>query len=278
MLEDYRTNSERLEILGKYSAVVSHSDWITAEYRRHGINCRQIRFFANREPVSADSETHEAAPTWRLLMMGRMASIKGGSVLLDAIPRIAANLDRPVSLLFVGDGSVREAWERQAASVSKSTGVDIRFAGWLSGPERRAALESANLLLIPSLWPEPYGMIGLEAAQYGVPAVGFALGGIPDWLKDGVNGCLAPGNPPTANGLADAVVRCLTSTDQYFRMRREARAAALAMTIDRHYADLREVFEQVRMKPLKNDARSTACQSEAEHGDVVVPQASRVDL
>jgi hypothetical protein len=47
-----------------------------------------------------------------------------------------------------------------------------------------------------------------------VPALAFALGGIPEWLEEGVNGCLAPGDPPTVDGLSDAIVRCLRSLQQ----------------------------------------------------------------
>lgn len=40
-------------------------------------------------------------------------------------------------------------------------------------------MERCGHLVIPNLWPEPFGLVGLEAAQYGVPAVSFAVGGIP---------------------------------------------------------------------------------------------------
>ena len=252
LLEDYQTNAKRLETLAGYSAVISHSDWITAEYKRHGIACRQVRFFANSEPAAAIPEARGATSAWRFLMMGRMAGNKGGDVLLDAMPLIAEKLDRPVSLLFAGDGPSRPTWEKRAAEVRKATGIEIGFAGWLSGTERTRALETADVLMLPSLWPEPYGMIGLEAGQYGVPAVAFAVGGIPDWLKEGVNGCLASGDRPSAAGFANAVVRCLADAARYRTMRKQARETALQMTIDRHYEDLKEVFDEVRNHKAAN--------------------------
>ena len=72
-----------------------------------------------------------------------------------------------------------------------------------------AQMRESRLLVVPSVWPEPFGSVGMAAARYGVPAAAFAVGGIPQWLHDGVNGHLASATPPTSASLADAVIRCL---------------------------------------------------------------------
>src|SRR5947207_14197024 len=43
-----------------------------------------------------------------------------------------------------------------------------------------------------SVWPEPFGMVGIEAMRYGLPVVAFDAGGIKEWLLDGRNGYLVP--------------------------------------------------------------------------------------
>ena len=48
----------------------------------------------------------------------------------------------------------------------------------------------AVLVAVPSLWPEPFGLVGLDAAALGRPAIAFDVGGIGEWLTDGVNGKL----------------------------------------------------------------------------------------
>jgi glycosyltransferase involved in cell wall biosynthesis len=104
--------------------------------------------------------------------------------------------------------------------------------------------------VVPSVWPEPFGLVGPEAAAYGVPAAAYAVGGIPDWLQDGVNGHLAPGNPPMAAGLADAIVNCLGDPAHYEQLRRGALAAAQTSdTVARHAAAVAEVLGAVARRP-----------------------------
>ena len=79
----------------------------------------------------------------------------------------------------------------------------------------------------------------------GLPAVAFDVGGISEWLHDGVNGFLASGNPPTAAGLATAIAKCLSDPFRYQQLRRGARAEAMKFSIERHIQGLLEVFEKV---------------------------------
>jgi len=184
--------------------------------------------------------------TARLLFLGRMDVLKGGLILLDCLPTVAAALDRPIELTFGGDGPARELWSRRAQAISaKDARVTTVFEGWL-GPERIAQLQAASdLLVMPSLWPEPFGRVGLESGFRGLPTAAFAVGGIPDWLHDGVNGHMAPGNPATPDGLAQAIVKCLGKPAEYQRLRRGALAVAKRFNLHNHMAQLYELFDQV---------------------------------
>jgi glycosyltransferase involved in cell wall biosynthesis len=50
----------------------------------------------------------------------------------------------------------------------------------------------ADLVIVPSRWQEPFGLIGVEAFAHGKPVIGFDVGGISEWLHDGENGFLIP--------------------------------------------------------------------------------------
>jgi glycosyltransferase involved in cell wall biosynthesis len=63
--------------------------------------------------------------------------------------------------------------------------------------------------VFPSLWPEPYGLAGLEALAAGLPIAAFGSGAVGEWLRDGIDGALAPADPPSPAGLAQAIVKCV---------------------------------------------------------------------
>jgi len=99
--------------------------------------------------------------------------------------------------------------------------------------------------VVPSLWPEPFGLVGIEAGHLGVPAVGYAVGGIPDWLIAGVSGELAPGDPPSPRGLADAIVRALSNHDHYNRLCAGARQTAELFSVDQHVNHLEAILSRI---------------------------------
>jgi glycosyltransferase involved in cell wall biosynthesis len=111
-------------------------------------------------------------------------------------------------VVIAGDGPDRARCETLGARV-RSADIAIEFAGWLDPASRAAALSKAAVFVMPSVWPEPYGLSGLEAVVAGVPVAAFDVGAIDEWLGAG-HGALAPGDPPTSHGLAQAIVACLS--------------------------------------------------------------------
>jgi glycosyltransferase involved in cell wall biosynthesis len=245
MWTDYRTNRTRLERAKRYGAVLTHSGAVARKFREHGVACRQIRFFIDQSDAEC-SVKWIPGDRWRLLMLSRMVRGKGGDVLLDALPRVVAQLKRPLHVVFAGDGAERSRWMQKALHLNVSTKeCTIDFPGWVSPAERAALLKQTDLLVVPSVWPEPFGLVGLEAALFGVPSVAFSVGGIPDWLSDGVNGSIVEEGVIDADGLARAIVRCLSDRAAYTVMRGRARSVAESYSIANHYAELIEALELV---------------------------------
>jgi glycosyltransferase involved in cell wall biosynthesis len=122
--------------------------------------------------------------------------------------------------------------------------VEVRFAGWLASAQKTEAMRQADLLAVPSLWPEPFGLVGIEAGCFALPAVGYATGGIPDWLIGGRTGEIAPGDPPTIHGLADALVRALGDRDHYAELCRGAWELSCGFSLERHLAKLEPILRE----------------------------------
>jgi len=248
MLHQYRLHSLRLAVIRKCAAVVTHSEHMRDEYVRNGIPADRVFSFPFYVTESASEEIAArplaACPT--LLFLGRMEAAKGGNVLLDALPRVRTALDRPLRVVFAGDGRERPRWEARAASLqARDPGLRIEFTGWVEASRRSALFQESDLLVVPSIWPEPFGQVGPEAGLYGVPVAAFAVGGTPSWLTDGVNGLLAAGDPPTAVGLAESIVGCLADPATHQRLRTGAVRLAGRFTWDNHYSPLMAVLTQV---------------------------------
>jgi len=163
------------------------------------------------------------------------------------LPKVVAKLQRPVDITFAGDGAQKAEWEERAAALQRREPmINVEFTGWLQQEELQRLYSQTDLVVMPSLWPEPFGLVGSEAGLHGVPVAAFAVGGIPDWLQTGVNGHLASGSPPTVTGLADAIVDCLRDHETHARLREGARRAWSARTFEQHVSSLLAVFEGVQ--------------------------------
>jgi glycosyltransferase involved in cell wall biosynthesis len=244
MVRWYRQQSARLALLRRYDAIVTHTNHMCEELTRHGLTPRRVGFPTQSTGPRVDRP--ENPETWRLLFAGRMDRLKGGQVLLRALSGVKAGLDRALHVTCAGDGPERARWERLAADVERATvDVKIEFVGWVDPDRLTVLMAEADLLVVPSLWPEPFGAVGPMAGTRGLPAAAFDVGGISQWLVDGKNGALAPGHPPTAGGLADAILRCLSDAQVHKRLRAGAFEIAGRFRMDIHLAAVLEVLEEV---------------------------------
>ena len=232
----YRWASEQNRMFAGYASIVTASTHVRAEYLRNGAPADRVHAIPLFPTISGEP----AAPPreFRVLFLGRMTPIKGGDLLVRAVADASARLGRPIPLTMAGDGPERAAWERLAARL----GVDAAFTGWVDDDGRAELFRAASLLAVPSAWPEPFGLVGLEAGVFGVPSVAFDVGGIRDWLEPGVNGWLVPGALPSAHALADALLHAARNPDLLARMRVGARRTAERMSPGAHVQALERVL------------------------------------
>jgi glycosyltransferase involved in cell wall biosynthesis len=243
MWQLYRKERQHLATLQKQNAVITHSAHMQHELAVHGVIADVIPFAVTAVETGGDPNVTKSAD---ILFAGRMDHLKGGLLLLDAVQLIRRRLNRPLRVIFAGDGPDRQRWESRALTIaSDDADVAIVFTGWCDETRLGSLMRESRLLVVPSVWPEPFGSVGMAAAGHGVPAAAFAVGGIPQWLHDSVNGHLAPGSPPTAAGLADAVVRCLEEPRHYEELSLGARRIAATFTMEDHLPELIRVLSRV---------------------------------
>jgi glycosyltransferase involved in cell wall biosynthesis len=260
MVREFRRQSQRLELLSRYKALLVYSAHLQREFARHGLQTACIG--PPIEPPAAtsrDRDERSIGTGCRLLFVGRMDPLKGGGYLVDALPHVAAALSRPIHVTFAGDGPSRRAWEAKAAGVvARAPHLRVKFTGWLDRDGIGGLMQRADLLVVPSVWPEPLGLVGFEAARAHLPVAAFAVGGIPDWLHPGVNGFLAPADPPTPRGLAAAIIACVKDVGTHARLREGAGAVAAASTFDHHMDALMRVLEKSAGIPCSHEMAEVA--------------------
>lgn len=247
MIAEYQRQSARLDNLSHCHAIVTLSEHMRREYLKHGFSEERVHCLP---PVDAMHPGHAPGPLpkgtlpivdvtaglspRRLAFIGRMDRLKGCRLLIDALPAIQSRLKGRLVLTIAGDGSDLDRCREAAHGIVSSTsGIDIVFLGWVPHSRCEELLASTDALVVPSLWPEPFGLVGPEAIRRGVPVAAFSVGAIPEWLEDGRTGALAPADPPTAEGLTIAVVRCLTSPAIRRGVREQARQD-LGYSIQQH--------------------------------------------
>ena len=248
----YRWARQQQRLLPRYASVVVASDHMAEEFARHGSPRDRIAMLPLFPSLTASAPSH--APENGVLFLGRMTDLKGGDLLIRAVSRAAGALKRSIPLVMAGDGPQRGAWERLASAEH----VDAEFTGWLDPDRRIDALRRAWLLAVPSVWPEPFGLVGLEAAAMGVPAVAFDTGGIRQWLRHEVSGLLVP---PAGRhvALAAALARLLDDRRLRDRLGLGALAAARDMSLAAHTDALEQVLQdaarRVRLPRQESVAR-----------------------
>jgi glycosyltransferase involved in cell wall biosynthesis len=242
LARDFRRQTERRDLLHRYERIVTLSAHMRREYLRHGLDAERVhhlpQYVPSLEPGAVGQTTRHPEGAVRLVFLGRLDRLKGCAVAIESLPQVERRLERPVTLTIAGDGPDRARCEQRAAEAS-SDRIRVEFRGWVAPQEAASLLTSADALVFPSLWPEPYGLSGIEALAAGVPVAAFASGAVPEWLREGIDGALAPADPPTAAGFAEALVRCVHLgrpapwSEAVVADRRRQHALALAAVLER---------------------------------------------
>jgi glycosyltransferase involved in cell wall biosynthesis len=198
--------------------------------------------FASQPAESAESPVPADG---RVAFLGRMTRLKGGDLLIRAVHDAAQRLGAPVPLLMMGDGPQRMEWESLAARLE----VPCTFSGWVSGRRRWELLRRCSVAALPSIWPEPFGLVGLEAGAVGVPTIAADVGGVREWLRDGTNGILVPA-PASPASFGAALARLLSDPTAQRRLRAGATRMASEMTVARHVDRLEPVLRAVDRRAM----------------------------
>lgn len=153
-------------------AVVGISDYILRVHREHGYfpNALPCVISNGIDPAVNGNVRSPRAPAypWRIGYIGRLHPIKGVGDFIDALKKLPSGA-------YIGKvaGSGNHTYEKQLKA--RARGHPIEFLGWIPTEE---FFSQIDLLVIPSLYSEPQGLVLLEAARAGVLAIYSKRGGL----------------------------------------------------------------------------------------------------
>lgn len=165
--------------------------------------------------------------TKELIFVGRLVSDKGADLLLEAMALLKS---RP-RLTIAGDGPERASLEKQAADLQLQ--AQVEFVGSQTSEELAKLLRQHRILVVPSRWREPFGIVALEGIAAGCVVVGSAEGG----LAEAIGPCGLTFPNGDASALANALSRLLEDPAECDRLRQNA-PTHLAGFTPRHVAGL----------------------------------------
>lgn len=234
------------------ATVIANSRYVASQYREaadadkmHVVYNGVAEIpFVERSKESGEIHTNETSISsrserpWRIGLIGRIAAMKGQTDFLRAaaaISRIQPNAKFVIcgAPMFT-PGSYVEEVERLAQ------GLPVEFAGWRE--DVGVVLADLDLLVAPSTAAEATTRVILEAFSAGVPVVAYAVGGIPEIVRDGDNGFLVPECEPGA--LARKVLE-VVRMDLSGVAKRARCDWARRFTIGRYQREMTELMERV---------------------------------
>lgn len=139
----------------------------------------------------------------RVLYIGRLTDVKGVTYLIGAMHRISE-----AELVIAGDGQKRASLE----ALSREKEMPVQFVGWIDADQKRELLQACDVVVIPSVVladgrTEGTPVVCLEAMAAGKAIIASRVGGIPELIRDGVNGFLV--EPASVEALRQTLERVL---------------------------------------------------------------------
>ncbi len=193
--EVYRKRREAfVSAMNRLQMVIGMSRRVTDILVNHGVEAtrtKTVHLVLEDFDSIRRKEPRTPMPPLRLGLLNKATLMKGAGLLRDVLAGFSRD---QVRLLVFGT--------QNTAGQSLLRPLLDSGVAELCGPYRREELDSVmaqiDVGLVPSIWEEAYGYVGPELLAAGVPLLASRIGGMPDYVEDGVNGFLLPADNPEA--------------------------------------------------------------------------------
>lgn len=174
-----------------------------------------------------------------LLFVGRISRSKRPDLAIRAAH--AAGLPLKIAAKVNGNAEDRAYWTETMEPLLATHGDHVEMLGEIGDAEKPALMAGARAVLFPADWPEPFGLVAIEAMAVGTPVIALPNGALPEIVEDGRSGFLVSS--------LEEMIAAIRSTDALDR--RECREVVRErFTVERMTDDYEHLFERLASRRL----------------------------
>ncbi len=226
----------RLEAYCKFKKLLVTSHYMKNELLKHGFKNGQITILPYPVESLELKEDSLNCDDNIVLFVGRIDRYKGVDVLLKTLGFVQNDFEAWI----IGEGPSRKKYEHICKKLNLQD--KVKFLGWIINDDLRNFYLKATLVVVPSIWPESFGIVGIEAMACGKPVVAFDVGGISEWLEHGETGFLV--KRMNYRTLADKITLLLADKSLARKMGLNGRKRCLVKFNRANYIEkLMEIFQ-----------------------------------
>jgi glycosyltransferase involved in cell wall biosynthesis len=225
-----------------YKAIIVMSEYMKEEALKVGYLESQLVLNPYFTPIVRNDELINTsdASTKSILYVGRLSKTKGVHYLIEAAKTILVSHTN-IQIDIVGSGHDEVFFKSLIPEYLSNYFV---FHGWKNQEEVNQLMHRAYILVFPSIYPEAFGISGIEAMMRAKPVIGFDVGGVSTWLEDKETGVIVP--VKNTDLFAQKLNLLLNDKNLYKKMSLEARKQALdKFAPEVHLEGLINIYQKV---------------------------------
>ncbi len=242
LINDFQRVQAERKLMRAASALIANSSYTHAALLECGAQADQVHTlnYFTRGVLPSDDR-----PTGPVLALGRMTPTKGFHHLVRAASFFLPQSPHS-SVVIAGPGPPYAQLTKAIEILPDDIRARIHLVGAANGEEVDRLIRASSLVVVPSLYPEAFGIVGIEAMIRARAVIAYDGGGISDWLQDGVTGRLVKSGDIAS--LSEAVSRLLN--DELERQMYGQAAYSEATRLFNpfiHFADLHRIYRRAAL-------------------------------
>lgn len=224
--------------LKQADSVIAISDFVKNNLTMVGVDEKKINTIHNPAPKWEDKAKRCKENKIILFAPGRLEDYKGFHVLLKAMKNVVQK-NKNVRLIITGSGSYEDELKRLTDRLNLNDHVE--FTGNISFDNIKNLYFNSDIVVFPSIWPESFGRVSIEAMAAGKPVIASRIGGIPEVVSKDV-GILV--KPDDVDELTKAIIKLINSPSLRREMGEHGRKLVHKFNVDDYCKDVVRLYHQ----------------------------------